>query len=76
MSAFQNCCLPHSSFFQRNKSRALKNPLLLVFWRGALQEDKPRKASDDVIKLDREHLRISAALRRGFILFSAMNVLG
>lgn len=77
MSAFQTCCLPRSSVFQRNKPWALKNPLSLAFWRGALQEeDKPREVSGDVIRLDREHLKISAPLRRGFILFNAMHVLG
>lgn len=44
--------------------RLFKNPLSLVFWHVSLQEDdKPRKLSDDVIKLDREHLRISAPLQ-------------
>lgn len=54
---------PHP-FASITNHQLFKNPLSLVFWHVSLQEDdKPRKFSDDVIKLDREHLRISAPLQ-------------
>lgn len=54
---FRTC--PFSSI---TNHRLFKNLLSLVFWHVSLQ-DQPRKLSDDVIKLDRENLRISAPLQ-------------